>query len=386
MAARALAEVREGVATARAARLEPPAAGAGRLLRVGYGMGLPLAILRAVWSSAAARRAYVRVMLAQIATVLAGTTLAVACAHMNDDDPSRKMNLSIDGHGVRINTLADDSDEDEPDTPAPPEEPEDSGDSGRIRLRKVTAAEARRAAAAAPPAPEGALERARAWLSDRVGPAVAFWSEVYATLGIVEWIVIALSREYHDALSKTASELSGVPPEETPPRPSIRLNVRWLMKKMRRRVRGLLLVGVGAPALWPLWIALSAGSALLTALLGAWGVYWLLVFTVGKTEHAWSAASPPDPWYVRWAERAARHRVLRFWIWPWYARLLRWMGTPLFAPAAHLERAPYEVVGLAIARALTRLPGLYTIFRPIIPVAATHVVVGPGRLADSGSP
>jgi hypothetical protein len=209
---------------------------------------------------------------------------------------------------------------------------------------------------------------------------------VYATLAVVEWIIIALSREYHDALSKIASELTAVPPEDVPAKPSIRVNIRWLWKKLKRRIRGAILIAVGAPVLWPLWLIPAIGSSLQTAFLGLWTVYWLAVFTVGKTEHAWTRQAPPDPWFLRYSKRASEHRVLRFWMWRWYVRLLRRVGGPLASPAAHLERAPYEVAGLTAARALTRLPGLYTFFRPIVPVAATHIAVGPGRLEERSAP
>jgi hypothetical protein len=364
--------MRVGVATARAARLDPPAPGSGLLQRAGYGFGLPFAILRSLWRNAAARRSYLRITLAQLAVALAITATVISCSHL-EEGGDRNVRFFIGDDGVELASNTERTQE-----PDPPEAAEGSDErpSDRQRLRKATPGSA--PAPAEPPA--GGIERARAWLRDRLGGAASFWSEVVATLTVVEWIVIALSREYHDALSKTASELTAVPPEELPYRPSIRLNLRWLWKKAKRRIRGALLVAAGAPALWPTLLLGGGAAWVQTAALGAFGVYWLLVFTVGKTEHAWNCPSPPAPWFVRLAERAAAHRVLRFWIWSWYARLLRRGSAPLFSPAAHFERAPCEVAGLGLARAITRLPILYTFFRPLIPVAATHIVVGPGRL------
>ena len=360
------------------ARLDPPAAGAGRLQRTGYGFGLPLAILRSLWASAAGRRAYLRVVLAQLAATLAITAIVIPWSP-REDTGAREMSLTIGGDGLQFG----------PNVQATPDAPggsEEEPPADRLRLRKAAPASAPEPAAPSAPAPQpGRVEAARAWLHDRLGGVVAFWSEVLATLGIIEWVVIALSREYHDALSKTASELTAVPPEDLPYRPSIRLNLRWLLKKMKRRIRGALLVAAGAPVLWPTVLLAHGASWVQTLALGAFGVYWLLVFTVGKTEHAWSCASPPAPWFVRLAERAAAHRWLRFWVWPWYARILRRMSAPLFSPAAHLERAPFEVAGLGLARAMTRLPILYTLSRPLIPVAATHIAVGPGRIVDHGA-
>src|SRR6185503_6656076 len=129
---------------------------------------------------------------------------------------------------------------------------------------------------------------------------------------------------------------SGVPPEGAPENPRVRVNRRWLLNKLKRRVRGFLLIGIGAIALWPLWAVPWVGSELQGVVLSLWAAYWLVVFTVAKTEHAWNWSDAPAPWYLRWAERAAAHRVARFWIWGWYAKLLRRVSGDLISPAAHL--------------------------------------------------
>lgn len=375
IAARAAAEVAQGVATARAARLAPPAPGAGRLARVGYGFGLPFAILRAVWADPTARRAYLRVVLRQLAMALAVTAAIVALNH-DSDRSGRGTHVNISNGNVEIVSLDEvSSDEAQDETGEPDGIVQERRE---VEARKVFPSTADKADAAKADAAKA--QSLRGWLRAHMGAAVAFWSEAIATLAVVEWIIIALSREYHDALSKTASELTSVPPEDTPVRPSIRVNLAWLWKKAKRRFRGAMLFALGAPPLWVLFLLPRVGRTVQSVLITVWTAYWIVVFTAAKTEHAWSCASPPDPWFLRYGERASKHPWLRYWLWPWYVRLLRRVGGQLASPAAHVEKAPYETIGLATARALTRVPGLYTFFRPIIPVAATHVVTGPGRI------
>jgi hypothetical protein len=54
---------------------------------------------------------------------------------------------------------------------------------------------------------------------------------------IIQWGVIALSRDYHDVLSRAASLLTAIEPEDEELTPRIRLDFPWMRKKLSRRIR-----------------------------------------------------------------------------------------------------------------------------------------------------
>ncbi|HSN97249.1 MAG TPA: hypothetical protein VLS89_03090, partial [Candidatus Nanopelagicales bacterium] len=69
----------------------------------------------------------------------------------------------------------------------------------------------------------------------------------------------------------------------------------------------------------------------------------------------------------------------RWWLPRLYGRLLRRMTSQVFSPAARFERSPWELAGVAVARVIGGLPGCYLFLRPLIPVAAQHVLMAQDR-------
>lgn len=57
-----------------------------------------------------------------------------------------------------------------------------------------------------------------------------------------------------------------------------------------------------------------------------------------------------------------------------YERLLRRATNFMRSPVACASRAPWETFGLAIARGVFSLPGLYCVGRPVLPVASAIVL------------
>ncbi|MBI5498165.1 MAG: hypothetical protein HY904_24395 [Deltaproteobacteria bacterium] len=211
--------------------------------------------------------------------------------------------------------------------------------------------------------------------------AAEFWATLYTTLCVVEWIVIALSRDFHDELSARASLLVGVPPEDSPEQPRVRLNLGWCFRKLKRRVQGMFIFAAGLPLLAVLLLVPELGDGLYSVAAAGWGFYWLATFTVGKTAYAWAEPSPRDPWFFRaWERTQAGTALLRWWLPNLFERIWRRVTGMAARPASLVERMPWESGGLALIRLLCGLPVVYLFIRPVIPVAAGYVLKEHGML------
>lgn len=334
-----LAELRAGVSMVVAGRFHLPPAGA-RVRRVFY----PMSILVALWNATMAddelRRRYFRVMVPQAVLVLACGLFWVFV--INEVNMNLDFNIEAKGKNVTITDVAKTG------------------------------------------------ERA----------ALSIWAALlalYTTASVFEWIIIALTRQHHDALSFHVSNAVGVPPEERIDDPRVRVDVQWMVTKMKRRIQGgiimlvsgvpaaILLLIVLVPILSAIEDAFSSVSVVEPALnvianavpnvvLALVGAYWLGVFTLGKTAHAWRDEIVSDPFFLRafdrWADRYPR---LLGWL-HLYARILRRALGLVRRPAYVVEHATWESVGFIVMRVLISLPGLYVLLRPLIPVAATVVI------------
>jgi hypothetical protein len=216
---------------------------------------------------------------------------------------------------------------------------------------------------------------------------------IYGIFVAVAWCVVALSRDYHDAIGREASLRLGLPPEDPPIVPRVRLNMPWVKTRLKRRVRGFMLFTLGVPPLWVLsffivlplmgvnvlWSAFDTSSAVsrLYGLLAAlWGAYWLVVFTGAKTALAWADERvAPEPWFLRvWGALTSRLPGAIAWLPRGYGQAWHRMSRQVFAPAICFERAPYELAGLAAIRLLGSVPLFYPFVRPLTPVAAALLV------------
>lgn len=227
----------------------------------------------------------------------------------------------------------------------------------------------------AAPAPGLALRAA--------GSIASGWAWILAfiaVLSVLEAIVIFFSRRYDDALSFQISGLAAIRPEdEAPPVPKLAVDIKWLYRKLKRRIRGYLVFGAGLPALVLLHVIPTIGPFVFSGAVTLWAWYWLGVFTAAKSAHAWAdpeTARPPAPLRLL-ASRVTQGR----WRAPFrlYARAWSWITDSVNPAATTFERTPASFLGLALARAILALPGLYLLARPIVPVAA-------GRLCAEGHP
>lgn len=207
---------------------------------------------------------------------------------------------------------------------------------------------------------------------------VAFWSSLYAALCAAEWSVLALSRDYQTALARDLCLAVGIPPEDPPIVPRLRVNIPWLRRKVRGRIRGFFVFGAALP-LFAVIARMGGlpGRALSGLLFAAWSVYWAGVFVTAKTAYGWTDEErAPKPAFLRtfdaWSQGLPA--AVR-WVPATYARILGRVTRPMFAPAQRYEASPWELTGLALARALRHVPGLYAMVRPLYGVAAAHLVL-----------
>lgn len=196
-----------------------------------------------------------------------------------------------------------------------------------------------------------------------------FWALFFGSLSAVQWIVVALSRDYHTVISREASLATGVPPEDPEITPRVRLNIPWLRAKMKRRWRAFLLFAMGFPALVLLCIPLCWFPKSFTVLSSLWGFWWLLVFTAAKSDRAWVAPVTRPPWFVRVWSKLPAHGALQ-----WMTRSLAKRSEAVAAPIAAVERQPWVFAGLAFTRFVGSIPPLRCFTRPFMPVASAHLL------------
>ncbi|WNG37589.1 hypothetical protein F0U61_30805 [Archangium violaceum] len=220
-----------------------------------------------------------------------------------------------------------------------------------------------------------------------------YWAALLSSLHLAQWIVIALSRDYHTALSREVSLRTGLAPEDEPLTPRVRLNLPWMRNKLKRRWRAFVVFAAGVPLLWFISKFLPFGKEFLTVMLSVWGAWWFVVFSAGKSALAWNESEPREPWFLRGWKRLTTSRTVSS-----VAPLRGVMGAydskwtsltrPVFSPVASVERQPWSLGGLAVARALATLPVVKCFLRPFIPVAAGHLLVagGAGQGAGTASP
>lgn len=198
-------------------------------------------------------------------------------------------------------------------------------------------------------------------------------------IAYVEWCVIALSRQHHDAIGRAASVAVGVPPEDPPTVPHVAIDLRWAINKGKRRWRSFKAWSAGLPPLVVFAIIPGIGGVLVQTLLAGWTVFWFASGAAAKTAYAWRSendAGASEPFFLRTAARLNEDTpVFRGWLPRLYLRIWRWATRGLFPPIREVEARPYEFVGLAVARIIFGLPIFYLFVRPFFPVAAADIIL-----------
>ncbi|HVP61446.1 MAG TPA: hypothetical protein VMT11_12850 [Myxococcaceae bacterium] len=220
-------------------------------------------------------------------------------------------------------------------------------------------------------------------LRGRLNAILALLAALYASLSIAQAGVLAMSRDFHDALSRELSLLVQVAPEDPPMRPRIRLDVPWVRRKTNRRVQFFLGFLPGIVLISAVTSLLPLRRPLVSLLTACWSAYWWVVMTAGQTARAWSPPeTTPPPWYLRgWNFLTTRVFLFRWalpraWggIWARFARRF-------YGPSERVEEQPLEFAGLALSRAVALFPIFKLLVRPVFPVAAAHLLVEHAALA-----
>ena len=254
-------------------------------------------------------------------------------------------------------------------------------------VEKEAARLARRGASPLSAAEEAKLERARAalaalrrherGLAGRLGAVLALLAAIYASLGIAQTGVLALSRDFHDALSRDLSLLVHVAPEDPPTRPKVRLDLPWVRRKANRRAQFFLGFLPGTALIWVVGRLVPPHRTLTTVLTGLWAAYWWMVMTAGQSARAWSPPeTTPRPWYLRaWFGVTDRVFLFRWWLPRSLGRLWERLARRFYGPSERVEEQPLEFAGLALSRALLLVPVVKLLLRPLFPVSAAHLLV-----------
>jgi hypothetical protein len=206
---------------------------------------------------------------------------------------------------------------------------------------------------------------------------LAFWALLFGALQVAQWVVIALSRDYHDAISRDASLLTGVTPEDEEVTPRVRVDFAWMRKKVQRRWRAFLLFAVGLPVLWLFTVPFFCSSTLSSVLTTAWAAWWWVVFTAAKSSRAWDVppTTPRPPWFLRgWTWLTTSVPGFRWGFLQRYGAFWTRRTQEVTAPIATAERHPWAFAGLALVRFLGALPPMKFFLRPLIPVASAHLL------------
>ncbi|MFO0554751.1 MAG: hypothetical protein U0271_40615 [Polyangiaceae bacterium] len=220
----------------------------------------------------------------------------------------------------------------------------------------------------------------------------------YASLELVSWFVIALSRRYHDQIGRHASLAVGLPPEDPEARPKVALDLRWMWRKVKRRFRYLRVYGGALPVFLLVTIPLRMvlpdvlDRAWTKGMPAIWGVYLALVFTLAKSAHSWrmeGKAELTPPFFLRAAERLTKKEPIRWrsprvllLVFRWFlprgcVAFWRLASKPIYPPAMELEPSVWEAMGLFLSRMILGLPFLYPFFRPFFPTAAAALILIP---------
>jgi hypothetical protein len=339
-----------------------------------HGLMLPLSLFVATLRCRELRGPYLRLVAVRGAILTVFAVLVLASGGSRDEAPGKGIIVSYDG---------DKDNKDEPvnvDLPGLHVHLDETKQQSDVTFlgQKVPVAQVGPGAAtpAAPPPPGSRWDA----LKDRLKRG---WKQVVGFVGalsVTEGIIVFFSRRWDDWLSFYISAIAGIRPESAQPPPRrLALDLKWLWRKLKRRIRGYVIFGSGMPLLYLLVLVPAVGGWLFGIAATLWAWYWVGVFTASKSAHAWAddglAAAPL-------LVRSFNAGVAKgWWFWPLrvYGRAWAWVVRGVNSAAATFDRSPAPFLGLALARALLALPGLYLLARPIVPVAA-------GRLCAEADP
>jgi len=208
-------------------------------------------------------------------------------------------------------------------------------------------------------------------LADPGSKASDSLGELLLLLVAAHMVVLGLSFEFHDDLTRRASLWLGVVPEDPDRPPRFRFNLGWVRKRIRRRWRGWLIMTVGIAMLAPLRLFNQGLHVLATTF---WSLHWFGVFALGKSAVAWREPIHRAPWLIRMRNACQTH--------PWmYALPPVWIAHALQSPLHNLwpvvvntEDHPGEALGLAGLHALSNVPVFGFLLRPWVSLCSAMLL------------
>ena len=206
-----------------------------------------------------------------------------------------------------------------------------------------------------------------------------------------QWVTLALSREFQNPVARALCLVAGIAPEDEDEKPRLRLDTKWLFKKLKQRVRGLLVLLPGFMAFVPIYlvtVTLGVDEFVMPALMFGWSFYWWCAFTAGRSARAWrdeEAGTFPGP--VRWWLARTQSTFGFRWFLPrWVGRFAVYATHRDAAPAVAMERDLPTFVGLGLARMLLSFPLVRLFFRSAIDTAAADALehLPPAKASATG--
>jgi hypothetical protein len=351
------------------------------------GFLLPFSLISATYRDAALRRVYVRLTGYRLALLMLVGAIAIASGEISSvrETPHRANAPGIHLGSLSINVGPDSTANARAASTVPAAARAGPTSASPLRATKGDSESDSESAEQGQDAPEPSAEvvlpavpQTMSWVArlwQRIRDTWSWILALVAVLSAAEGVLVFFSRRFDDWLSHHASRLVEIIPEEaTAQKPALAWDPKWLWRKVKRRARGYMVFAAGLPLLLPLRIIPFAGSWIFSASVTAWGWYWLGVFTAAKSAHAWideDAARPPQMIRTlneRVASGGRATAPLR-----WYGRTWAHLTRGVNPVTTTFERAPAAFLGLALARALLAMPGLYLLARPIVPVAAGRI-------------
>ncbi len=203
------------------------------------------------------------------------------------------------------------------------------------------------------------------------------WWKLGTLIGTCFWVAqtgfLAFTHDFHDGVSTVMSRVIGIPPEDASETPRIHFDVPWLRRKLRRRIRGFLVVASGTASLSPIILVLMFfgidRSAQIVA--GVVGAYWWVVFSASRSSRAWrdeANRTPPTP-IQKLIDATEESRWLNWGLPRMFVRIGERFSSSMYAPARAIESDPPAFIGLALARIVTSPPVIRLLTRSAMGVA-----------------
>ena len=306
-----------------------------------HGLSLPFHLLRALLADPVARRRYLRVGILQSLAVIALTLTCHGSGNKVADSARKRADPS--GSIISVSVMEDEE--------APEQQAQGPLKDGLERIARRT---------------EDVVDSGE----------FQFWVALFAAMQLAQWVVVALSRDYHDAIGRDASLLTALEPEDPPLTPRVRVDMPWLRKRLRRHIRAMVVFMAGLPVLYGFTAPFPFSRTLMAVLVPLWSGYWVVVFTVAKSAHAWKNSAAGEPWFLRgWNWLTTRVPGFRWRFLQRYGLFWANRTRDVFPPASETEKQLWAFAGLTLVEVLAMLPVVKCFLRPLVPVAAAHLLV-----------